>query len=87
MLGKGSWWRRRNEERELIAKIDGLLMEYGLRAARARVSAPAVLPQVETVIGSLSRMRVGIVEGRRLDMARELAALREVEDDLDRALA
>lgn len=74
-----SLWRRRQKQtpaQAMAADIERLVMETAAERARCvELGELAFLPPLEAMIASLTRMRVGLAEGRVRSVKVEVAAI------------
>lgn len=81
LLGMHLW--RQRQRRRLLASMDHLLMLLDHERARCvELGADVLVPPLETIIGSVTRVRVGIAEGRLPDGRYEAAAMQAADEQI-----
>lgn len=79
--------RRPRAVREATRDLDRLIMLFQRERARAvELDAHTLTAHIDTVIGSLTRVRVAVAEGRSIDVDKELAAIVAADEQIVREM-
>jgi len=77
--------RRPRAPQRGAADLDLLLMLFQAERAKAvELHALTLVAHIDAVIGSLTRVRIGVVEGRSIDVEKELAAIVAADEQIVR---
>jgi hypothetical protein len=78
------------QEKATAQELDRLLMLFQRERAKAVMlggDGSALVAHIDTVIGCLTRVRVAVLEGRKIDVDLELAAILAADEQIVRGAA